>query len=81
MVMAIEGLTRVRKSILPSEGDTWSQIAGRHLPDLAEDDAVSRLQSWNLHVFMRAAAGMGGGASGNPILPSDVIFIEPPLAL
>ena len=47
---------------------------------MAEDDAVSQLQSWNLHVFMRAAAGMGRAGSANPILPSDVIFVEPPLA-
>jgi hypothetical protein len=80
MGMAAAGLTRVRKSILPSEGDTWSAIAGRELSALAEEDAVSKLQSWNLHVFMRAAAGMGRAGSTNPILPSDVIFIEPPLA-
>tara|TARA_R110000764_G_scaffold117528_4_gene204763 strand:- start:31049 stop:31288 length:240 start_codon:yes stop_codon:yes gene_type:complete len=78
--MSNQGLTRVRKSILPSEGDTWNQIAGRELPGVAEDDAVSQLQSWNLHVFMRAAAGIGRAGSANPILPSDVIFVEPPLA-
>jgi hypothetical protein len=78
--MAVEGLTQVRKSILPSEGDTWNEIAKRELPGLAEDDAVAKLQSWNLHVFMRAAAGMGHAGSANPILPSDVIFVEPPLA-
>lgn len=78
--MPVESLSRVRKSILPSEGDTWADIAGRELPGVAEDEAVSKLQSWNLHVFMRAAAGMGRAGSANPILPSDVIFVEPPLA-
>jgi len=38
------------------------------------------LQSWNLHVFMRAAGGVGRMRGDNPILPSDVIFIEPPKA-
>ena len=39
---------------------------------------MARLQSWNLHVDMRAVLGTGG--PGNPILPSDIIFVEPPLA-
>jgi hypothetical protein len=71
-------LSRVRRSVLPQKGDVWADIARRELPDLAEAEAVSRLQSWNLHVFMRAHIGTGG--PGNPILPSDVIFVEPPLA-
>jgi hypothetical protein len=40
--------------------------------------AVSGLQSWNLHVFMRSSGAIGGVRGGNPVLPSDVIFIEPP---
>jgi len=71
-------LSRVRRSILPQPGDTWAVIAARELPDLAEAEAVAKLQSWNLHVFMRAAARMGDAAK--PILPSDVIFVEPPQA-
>lgn len=71
-------LSRVRKSILPQRGDGWAEIARRELPDLAEADAVARLQSWNLHVYMRASMRTGG--PGNPVLPSDVIFVEPPLA-
>ena len=72
-------LSRVRKSILPVEGDNWAEIAARELPGVAEADAVSRLQSWNLHVYMRANARMG--VAGKPILPSDVIFVEPPLVI
>ena len=71
-------LSRVRKSILPRPGDTWTEIAARELPGLAAEEAVSSLQSWNLHVFMRAAARMGSAVK--PILPSDVIFVEPPQA-
>ena len=67
----------MRASVLPSEGDDWAAIARRHLPALEEAEAVQRLQSWNLHVFMRSTRQF---AHGNPILPSDVIFIEPPLA-
>tara|TARA_R110002033_G_scaffold57250_2_gene106249 strand:+ start:5011 stop:5247 length:237 start_codon:yes stop_codon:yes gene_type:complete len=75
--MPVEQLSRVRKSILPQVGDDWSHIASRELPDLSEKDAIASLQSWNLHVYMRAAARMGTGS--NNILPSDVIFVEPPL--
>jgi hypothetical protein len=76
--MIAKPLSRVRKSILPRTGDTWADIARRELPDLSEDDALGRLQSWNLHVFMRAFMRMGNAA--NPLLPSDIIFVEPPLA-
>lgn len=76
--MTAESLSRVRKSILPRPGDTWADIARRELPDLSEEEALGRLQSWNLHVFMRAVMRMGNAA--NPILPSDVIFVEPPSA-
>jgi hypothetical protein len=73
-------LSPVRKSILPQNGDRWETIAQRELPGTAESDAVAMLQSWNLHVFMRAAGGVGRLRSDNPILPSDVIFVEPPRA-
>lgn len=78
--MATETLSRVRKSVLPQAGDTWASIGKRELPELSETEAVSKLQSWNLHVFMRAPAPADSPRAGNPILPSDVIFIEPPLA-
>ncbi|WP_225206429.1 hypothetical protein [Novosphingobium huizhouense] len=71
-------LTPVRKSILPKGGDTWESIAARELPDVAQSDAVGMLQSWNLHVFMRASGGVGRMRGDNPILPSDVIFVEAP---
>jgi hypothetical protein len=73
-------LSPVRRSILPHDGDSWQSIAKRELPDTAESDAVAMLQSWNLHVFMRAAGGVGRLRSDNPILPSDVIFVEQPRA-
>jgi hypothetical protein len=76
--MSAAELSRVRASVLPSAGDGWAQIAQRYLAHLDEAEAVSKLQSWNLHVFMRSTRQPAGAA--NPILPSDVIFIEPPLA-
>lgn len=77
--MAAE-LSPMRKSILPQGGDSWTTIARRELPGTAESDAVAMLQSWNLHVFMRAAGGVGRIRGDNPILPSDVIFVESPRA-
>ena len=74
-----ETLSDVRRSTFPREGDTWETIAERELQ--AEDGGVSALQSWNLHVFMRPGAPAGSARAGNPILPSDVIFVEPPQAL
>lgn len=71
-------LASVRRSILPASGDSWESIASRELAEL--DNAVGLLQSWNLHVFMRPAAPEGSARQGNPILPSDVIFLEPPAA-
>ncbi len=72
-------LAETRRSILPLSDDTWESIAARELPDLPTEEAVARLQSWNLHVFMRPAAPEGSARAGNPILPSDIIFIEAPL--
>ena len=78
--MTDSNLSPVRRSISPRDGDTWQSIAARELG--APDDAalVQQLQSWNLHVFMRPAAPEGSPRAGNPILPSDVIFLEPPAA-
>ncbi|MCX2979589.1 hypothetical protein EYC98_01795 [Halieaceae bacterium IMCC14734] len=68
-----------RKSLFPSAGDSWEIIAERELGGGGEE-AVGQLQSWNLHVFMRPPAAPGSPHEHNPILPSDVIFLEPPQA-
>lgn len=71
-------LPPVRRFVEPLPDDTWQSIAARALPDTPEEQAVQRLQSLNLHVFMRPAAPDGSPRAGNPILPSDIIFIDPP---
>jgi hypothetical protein len=76
--LTTETLTPIRRSIHPEAHDTWQTIAARELPDMPETEAVQLLQSVNLHVFMRPAAPAGSAREGNPILPSDVVFIEPP---
>ena len=50
-------LSKQRKSIFPMDGDDWQSIAARELDDQPEEQAVSNLQSWNLHVFMRRVTG------------------------
>lgn len=75
-----EALNKVRRSTFPREGDTWDAIAAREFPSQDPATMVSQLQSWNMHVFMRPAAAPGSPREGNPILASDVIFLEPPQA-
>ena len=69
-----------RQSIHPQAGDTWASIAERELSDQPHETAVAQLQSWNLHVFARRIIDDATGEMGNPILPSDILFLEPPLA-
>ena len=71
--------TPARRAVFPQDGDDWASIAARELRGTRSEDAVNLLQSWNLHVFMRPAAADSTG-QGNPILPSDIIFVEPPMA-
>jgi hypothetical protein len=73
-------LSETRRSIFPESQDTWQSIALRELPDMGSEEAVGILQSWNLHVFMRPAAAQDSARAGNPILPSDIIFVAPPQA-
>ena len=68
-------LAAKRNFVRPLAGDDWADIAARALPGADAGQAVEQLQSWNFHVFMRPA-----GANGSPILPSDIIFVEPPKA-
>jgi hypothetical protein len=67
-----------RESIFPSANDSWESIAARELATTDKEQALSQLQSWNLHVFARRVINDDTGEMGNPILPSDVIFVEPP---
>lgn len=68
-----------RQSIHPQTDDTWHSIAQRELSGESLEQAVASLQSWNLHVFARRVIDEATGEMGNPILPSDIVFLEPPL--
>ena len=78
--MTTASLISARRFVHPHPGDTWQSIAERELPDTPLEEAVQLLQSVNLHVFMRPAAPAGSPREGNPILASDIIFLEPPRA-
>lgn len=60
-----------RRFVTPEPGDDLASIAARELPDV--EGAAEQLLSWNLHLAARA-----GRSSG--LLPSDVVFTEPPPA-
>ena len=62
-----------RRYIFPQAGDDLATIAARELAGV--DGAEQQLLSWNLHLAARAGLGRSGG-----LLPSDVVFTEPPPA-
>ena len=63
-----------RQFINPRPGDTLDAIAERVLPTGAGDG--QQLLSWNMHLAMRV---FPVGKPGE-VLPSDIVYIEPPLA-
>lgn len=62
-----------RSFVFPQPGDDLATIAARELPDT--EGAEQQLLSWNLHLAARAGLGRAVG-----LLPSDVVFTEPPPA-
>ncbi len=61
-----------RQYVFPQLGDDFAAIAARELVGVA--DAEQQLLSWNLHLAARAGLGRTVG-----LLPSDIVFTEPPL--
>ena len=72
--------TQARRFTRPLPDDNWESIAARELADQPLEEASGALQSFNFHVFMRPAPPADSPRAGNPILPSDIIFLEPPVA-
>jgi len=58
-----------RRFVFPQAGDDLATLVARELPDLP--DAAQQVLSWNLHLAARRSVGL---------LPSDVVFTEPPPA-
>ena len=62
-----------RSYVFAQQGDDLAAVAARVLPDV--DGAERQLLSWNLHLAARAGLGRTPG-----LLPSDIVFTEPPPA-
>jgi N-acyl-D-aspartate/D-glutamate deacylase len=60
----------IRRAVHPEPGDDWADLAARHRPERPIDEAVTELQSWNLHLIQRPPT--------NPMTPLDLVFLEPP---
>ena len=60
-----------RRFVHPEPGDDLATIAERELPGV--EGAAEQLLSWNLQL----AARVGGGREVT-VLPSDLVFVEPP---
>ncbi|MFN8024714.1 MAG: hypothetical protein U0Q03_24505 [Acidimicrobiales bacterium] len=60
-----------RRYVFPQPGDDLASVAARELPDV--EGAEHQLLSYNLHLAARAGLGRSVG-----LLPSDVVFTEPP---
>lgn len=62
-----------RDFVFPRPGEDLAAVAARVLPDV--EGAAQQLLSWNLHLAARAGLGRSVG-----LLPSDIVFTEPPPA-
>lgn len=62
-----------RSFVSPEPGDDLAAIAARVLPDT--EGGAEQLLSWNLHLAARVGPGRPIG-----LLPSDIVFTEPPPA-
>ncbi len=62
-----------RRSVHPAPGDTLVTLSARVMPD--NPDGAQQLMAWNLHLALRP---FPAGAPGE-ILPTDIVYVEPPL--
>jgi hypothetical protein len=58
-----------RQHVFPQAGEDLTAVATRVFPDA--EDGAQQLLSWNLHLAARRSIGL---------LPSDIVFTEPPAA-
>ena len=66
----------LRQSIHPAPGDTWATIAETHLPGEDSEQAISQLQSWNLHIFARRIAPKPDGSPANQFSLATSYFLS-----
>lgn len=63
-----------RRFVSPEPGEDFAALAARVVPDAADAaQAAEQLLSWNLHLATRIVPGRAPG-----LLPSDIVFTEPP---
>jgi hypothetical protein len=68
----------MRAYVFPEPGDVLSSVAARQFPD--DPDAHQRLLSWNMHLVLRRSLTAETTQSKDPqLLPTDVVYLEPPL--
>jgi hypothetical protein len=68
----------VRAFVFPEPGDRLSTVAARQFP--GDDLAPKRLLSWNLHLVTRRSLSAEPVATNDPdLLPTDIVYVEPPL--
>ena len=63
-----------RRYVHPRPGDTLTTVAERELPGTA--GGADQLLTWNMHLAMRV---FPVGSPGE-VLPSDIVYVEPPAA-
>lgn len=65
-----------RRFVSPEPGEDFEALAARILPEATDTaTAAEQVLSWNLHLATRVGAGRSVG-----LLPSDIVFVEPPPA-
>jgi hypothetical protein len=69
----MQPIMSARHFVFPQPGDDLATIAARELDGV--ENAEQQVLSWNLHLAARAGLGRSVG-----LLPSDVVFLEPPRA-
>jgi hypothetical protein len=68
-----------RAFVFPEPGDVLSTLALRQFP--GDDQAHQRLLSCNMHLVLRRSLSAEVNQSKDPqLLPTDIVYIEPPLA-
>ncbi len=63
-------MTNARACVQPEPDETFEQLIERVMPNETPENALEKLKTWNLHIFLRRPSGV--------LLGSDIVFTEPP---
>ena len=67
-------MSESRRYLFPEPGETIEMVAKRARPDV--EGGAQLLMSWNFHLAMRP---FPIGSPGE-LLPTDIVYVEPPVA-